>query len=163
MPAFDKYNSKYHNDWGWSLAIKGGTNEEIAEAFGIHKRTLIRWMNKYQTLKDRINEGKASADSKVERSLFEMTKGYEVEEEQRVLDVNKDGSSKLGRIVITKKYVPPNVTAIIFWLKNRDPASWRDRHELTGPDGSSLAPPIITIDFTNARAEIPTETETTGD
>jgi len=147
MPAHDNYNPKYHDDWGWSLALKGATNEEIADAFGITARTLIRWMNRYQTLKEKINEGKASANSRVERNLYEMTKGYEVEEEQRILDVNSEGKSKIGKIVVTKKHVPPNVTAIIFWLKNRDPAVWRDRHELTGADGSPLTPPNIVVNF----------------
>ena len=35
MPALSKYNPEYHDDWAWSLAIKGATNDEIAEAFGI--------------------------------------------------------------------------------------------------------------------------------
>lgn len=26
-------------------------------------------------------------------------------------------------------YIPPNVTAQIFWLKNRKPAQWRDKPE----------------------------------
>jgi hypothetical protein len=33
--------------------------------------------------------------------------------------------------VITKK-VEPSTTAQIFWLKNRRPDRWRDRHELDG-------------------------------
>lgn len=33
MPALSKYNPEYHDDWAWSLAIKGATNDEIAEAF----------------------------------------------------------------------------------------------------------------------------------
>ena len=41
MPI-SKYNEKYHDDWAWSLAIKGATNEEIAEAFGISVRTFIK-------------------------------------------------------------------------------------------------------------------------
>ena len=34
MPALSKYNPEYHDDWAWSLAVKGATNDEIAEAFG---------------------------------------------------------------------------------------------------------------------------------
>jgi hypothetical protein len=50
--------------------------------------------------------------------------------------------------VITKRYVehyPPDTTACIFWLKNRRPDLWRDRHELTGKDGKDLptAPPDV--------------------
>ena len=30
---------------------------------------------------------------------------------------------------VTTKEIPPDVTAAIFWLKNRRPEKWRDRHE----------------------------------
>ena len=43
MAAPLKYNQAYHDDWAWSLAIKGATDVEIAEAFGISVRTLNRW------------------------------------------------------------------------------------------------------------------------
>lgn len=31
MAAPLKYNQAYHDDWAWSLAIKGATDVEIAE------------------------------------------------------------------------------------------------------------------------------------
>jgi hypothetical protein len=34
------------------------------------------------------------------------------------------------------EHVPPDVTACIFWLKNRDPEHWRDTQQRT-PVGSS--------------------------
>ena len=52
MPTPSKYNSEYHDDWAWSLAIKGATNDEIAEAFGISVRTFIRWMKKFDSLRN---------------------------------------------------------------------------------------------------------------
>lgn len=38
--------------------------------------------------------------------------------------------SDMGKLVVTKKItkdVPPDTTALIFWLKNRQPQYWRDR------------------------------------
>jgi hypothetical protein len=40
---------------------------------------------------------------------------------------NKDG--EVTRVPIVE-HVPPDVTAQIFWLKNRDPAHWRDAWQL---------------------------------
>lgn len=40
------------------------------------------------------------------------------------------GQTSLGKLVVTKKItkdVPPDTTALIFWLKNRQPQYWRDR------------------------------------
>jgi hypothetical protein len=40
-------------------------------------------------------------------------------------------------LVNYEEYYPPNVTACIFFLKNRMPDKWRDRHEqvLSDPNG----------------------------
>lgn len=38
-----------------------------------------------------------------------------------------------GRITDSKEYIehyPPDTTAAIFWLKNRQPEKWRDRKEI---------------------------------
>ena len=48
MPTPSKYNSAYHDDWAWSLAAQGATDEEIAEAFKISVRTLHRWKKDYE-------------------------------------------------------------------------------------------------------------------
>ena len=49
MAAPLKYNQAYHDDWAWSLAIKGATDVEIAEAFGISVRTLNRWKKDHES------------------------------------------------------------------------------------------------------------------
>jgi hypothetical protein len=42
-------------------------------------------------------------------------------------DCNKDG---VVTQVKYRQHVPPDTTACIFWLKNRRPDLWRDRHEI---------------------------------
>ena len=37
--------------------------------------------------------------------------------------------------VQTIKHYPPSETAMIFWLKNRDPENWRDRQEVEHSGG----------------------------
>lgn len=63
MPAQSKYNPQYHDDWAWSLAVKGATNEEIADAFHISLRTLQNWLNdpKKASLKDFLDERKGNS------------------------------------------------------------------------------------------------------
>ena len=39
MAQASAYNEKYHDDWAWSLSVKGATDEEMADAFGISVRT----------------------------------------------------------------------------------------------------------------------------
>ena len=53
--------------------------------------------------------------------------GYEYEEEKKIIEYDKDGNVKPVKIEKTKKHVPPDVTAQIFWLKNRQRDRWQDR------------------------------------
>lgn len=76
--------------------------------------------------------GKGAADAAVASKLFHRATGYEHPEDD-IRAVN-------GEIVITPtiKHYPPDTTAAIFWLKNRQPAKWRDKQEVdhTSSDGS---------------------------
>lgn len=74
-----------------------------------------------------LGEGKGVSDAKVIRSLYERATGYEYEEEKKIIEYDKDGNVKPVKIEKTKKHVPPDVTAQIFWLKNRQRDRWQDR------------------------------------
>ncbi len=75
-------------------------------------------------------EGGAVADERVKRSLYERAVGYSYDSEKILYDA-QSGEVIRAPIVV---HVPPDVTAQIFWLKNRDPKNWRDRREV-GMDG----------------------------
>lgn len=87
-----------------------------------------------------LAEGKEIADSKIERGLYNSAMGYYVDEEERLIEVNKDGTTKLGDLRQKKRYIVPSVTAQIFWLKNRMKEQWRDvsKTEVTGSDGKPV-------------------------
>lgn len=106
------------------LARSGKTDEEIADEIGIAAGTLYDWKKKYPEIDEALKKGKDIYDIKVEDALFDCTTGYYKDED--VLVQNADGSKSIRRV---KKWYPPNVTAIIFWLKNRKPSQWRDRHQ----------------------------------
>ena len=127
--ARPKYNADYHDDWAWSLAAMGATEEEIAEAMGVSKRTIGRWKKDHDSFAKALSKGKGVSDAKVIRSLYERATGYEYEEEKRIVEYDKDGNVKPIRVEKTKKHVPPDVVAEIFWLKNRQRSQWCDRPE----------------------------------
>lgn len=124
-----KYNPLYHDDWAWSLAAMGATNEDIALAMGVSKRTIIRWGQEHESFGRALSEGKGVSDAKVIRSLYERATGYEYTEEKKIVEVDKDGNVKPVRVETTKKKVPPDVAAQCFWLKNRQRDRWQDRPE----------------------------------
>lgn len=53
---------------------------------------------------------------------MKRAKGYKTEETR--VEILPDGTKRGFQIT---KEVPPDVTACIYWLKNRKPADWRDR------------------------------------
>ena len=67
------------------------------------------------------------ADSKVERALYGRAVGVEYKEKKIVIEMDKDGNQKPARIETAERYLPPDVTACIFWLKNRRRDQWADR------------------------------------
>ena len=151
MPAQKKYNPKYHDPWAWSLASKGATDEEIADAMGISRKTIQRWS--YTTdasgekvltsIGEALQTGKEVADARVEQSLYKRCLGYDVEEEEKIIDVNRDGSSKIGKISTKKRHIPPDTMAIMYWLNNRSrkTGEWSQRQEVTlsNETGSNVA------------------------
>jgi hypothetical protein len=106
------------------LAIKGFTDEEMAEMFGVCRRTISTWKVEYPQFAKSVQEGKEIADAGVERSLFERATGYSHPD---VHISNYQGTITKTPII---KHYPPDPTAMIFWLKNRKPKEWRDRQEI---------------------------------
>ena len=111
---------------GW--ARSGVSNEQIAENMGINQATLYTGIKKYDEINNAIKKGKEVSDYEVENAMFKSALGYEVEEVKTYIEKTEDGKEK-KKIERTTKHVAPNVTAQIFWLKNRKPDEWKDRIE----------------------------------
>lgn len=104
---------------GW--ARDGLTDEQIAQNMGICRDTLIEWKKKYSDISDTLKKGKEVVDIQVENALLKRALGYSYIESS----TEKTGNSVKQKI--TQKHVAPDVTALIFWLKNRRPDKWRDK------------------------------------
>ena len=111
---------------GW--ARTGLTDEQIAHNIGIHPATLYTWMKEYSEINEAIKKGKEVADFEVENAMYKSALGYEYEEVKTYIE-EVDGVKK-RRKEVTTKYLPPNTTAQIFWLKNRKSAEWRDKQNI---------------------------------
>lgn len=95
---------------------------------GIGYSTLQTWKSKYQEIRDTLKRGKEVIDRQVENALLKRALGYQYDEITK--EMVEDGS---GRLMVTKvvtKEVQPDVTAQIFWLKNRKPSEWRDKQQM---------------------------------
>lgn len=104
-----------------NLALLGATDAQMAEFFNVNISTFKRWKTTKPGFSDQLGMGKGLADSKVAASLYQRATGFTQQEvDIRVI------SGKVVQTIYTKKYAP-DVTACIYWLKNRQPELWNDR------------------------------------
>lgn len=116
------------------LCRMGATEEEICQKLGISISSFALYKAEYSELSESLKRGKSDADDAVEAALFKRATGYTTEEVKTNTYVDNNNNQKQFRTSITRE-IPPDTTAAIFWLKNRRPEKWRDRHEL-GIDGN---------------------------
>lgn len=129
--------SKYKPDYAEQaikLCMLGMTDAEMASFFEVSESTLNLWKEVHPEFSESIKKGKAAADADVASRLYHRAMGYDhPEDDIRVVS---------GEIVITPtiKHYPPDTTAGIFWLKNRQRDKWRDKveTEVTGKDGGPV-------------------------
>lgn len=108
---------------GW--ARDGLTDKEIAQNMGIAESTLYDWKNKYPEISESLKKGKEIVDRKVENALLKRALGYEYTETK-----TKTEGGVVTEVTTTTRQVVPDVTAQIFWLKNRKPDQWRDKRDV---------------------------------
>lgn len=102
-------------------ARDGLTNEQIAANIGISRKTLQEWCVKYSDIRDTLKRNKEIIDAQVENALLKRALGYTVTEVKTV-------ESAKGTVTTTMvKEIAPDVTAGIFWLKNRQRPKWGDK------------------------------------
>jgi hypothetical protein len=116
------------------LCQLGATDLEIANFFEVNLSTINRWKISQAEFCESIKRGKDVADDLVEDRLFARATGYSH-------DATKIFMPAGAAEPVYAPYVEhhaPDTTAAIFWLKNRRPDRWRDRHEHTGKDGKPI-------------------------
>jgi hypothetical protein len=92
----------------------------MASACSVHTSTFYVWLNEYPELSEAISIGAEAFDTRVERALAERAIGFSVDVEKWFV-VSGELESR-----IVRKYYPPDVTACIFFLRNRLSDRWRD-------------------------------------
>ncbi len=118
-------------------ARDGLTDKQMMMKLAISHQAFYKYKNEFEEFRDALKKGKEVADSEVENALFEKCRGFtktvkkpikvkrvEYEYGKRVLEVEE--------VVMAEEeiYVPPDVTSMIFWLKNRRPDKWRDKQRV---------------------------------
>lgn len=109
---------------GWTR--QGLTDEQIAHNMDIAYSTFRVWKEKFPAISAAQKKNKEIVDFEVENALLKRALGYSYTE---VMDETSEDGVKHRETV---KFIPPDTTAQIFWLKNRRPDKWRDKPEAPG-------------------------------
>jgi transcriptional regulator with XRE-family HTH domain len=112
-------------------ARDGLTDEQIANNMGVSIATLYNYKRDHLVVLESLKRGKEVVDIQVENALFKRAMGYKYTEttKERIVDpVTFKSSLTVTKEVI--KEVAPDVTAQIFWLKNRKSKEWRDKQDI---------------------------------
>lgn len=117
-----KYKDEYAKQ-AYKLALLGSTDKDLADFFEVAESTINLWKLENPIFSESLKKGKLEADANVAKSLYKRALGFKHKEDK----IFNDNGAPL--IVPTTKHYPPDPTAIIFWLKNRQPKKWRDKPE----------------------------------
>jgi hypothetical protein len=119
----------------YRLSLLGATDKEMAAFFDVSEGTFINWKQEQPEFLQSMTDGKLTADAKVAESLYKRATGYTA---KKVVTANIQGM--ITDIKEVNEYVGPDVAAASLWLRNRQPAKWRDKvtQEVTGPGGGPM-------------------------
>jgi len=125
--------TKYHEDFpllAQDYARRGMIDKEICKKLGISQESFYLYLRTYPEFAEALKEGKKPVDVEVENALLKRAKGFSYEEVHAEFRA-KDAKDKKAKPIVVKKItkmVVPDTTACIFFLKNRRPGLWKDRH-----------------------------------
>ena len=138
---------------GW--ARDGLTLKDIAKNMGCSLTTIKTWRDRFPEIAEALKEGKDYADRVVENALYRSACGYTIEITEPIKVKRTIYDEDTGRKVreyedvveATKQiHYPAQVTAQIFWLKNRKPAQWRDKTEVQTAPTNGVLESILAIE-----------------
>lgn len=107
------------------LAKFGLTDAQLALFFDVTSATINNYKIAHPEFFDTLKKGKLIADTDVIYSLYRKAIGFEYEELSQEGVEDGKGGIKIKVVKKTKKYYPPDTTAIIYWLRNRQ--KWIDK------------------------------------
>lgn len=106
-------------------ARDGRTDAEISEALGISTPSFYSYKSAHPEFAAALKVSKDIADNSVIDSLYKRANGFTIRAVKPMIVAGQ------VELVEYDEYYPPDPTSMIFWLKNRRPKEWRDKHDHT--------------------------------
>lgn len=126
-----KYKKEYDKQAA-KLCAQGFTDAQLADFFEVSESTLNLWKKKNPSFSESL-KAKAYSDEKVVQSLYQRCFNSEY------IETKEENGSQGSKITTTTKQVLADVSAMRYWLNNRNPDRWRANPEKEGGTEDSLA------------------------
>jgi hypothetical protein len=125
-----KYNPKIYPDIVKSLLAKGYVESQIQEIIHISVATFNSWKKKYPEFVKALKEGKQGPIDRTVNTLEKVANGFKETVKKAI--VVSDGAQIGSHIemVDIEEYIPPQVSAIRYYLNNRDKDNWSDKQNI---------------------------------
>lgn len=145
------YNPKFHPRAAFVLTSEYGFGDrDLSQVFGMkNKNTIWMWRRKYPQFRQAIEDGRDLFNvSKIEKALIRRAVGYELlNQEKARVPIYENALNEKGELILdgkglpvqtvvghemavvkeTIQHVAPDIGAIKFVLKNRNPSRWPDK------------------------------------
>lgn len=132
---------------GW--ARDGLTDKEIAEnKIGVAESTFGTWKAKYPEINEAIKTGQEPVNIKLEDTFFsKKLSGYKVTETIKEKTVQRDASGNVigstEHVRESERYIPPDTTAMIFYLKCRMKEKYNDKMSISIDGNNGMLADLI--------------------
>ena len=133
---YDRFIEQYGAEYLRRMAEEGYTDSEIAEMSGVSYKTFRKWKEEHKDFADALKLGRFGADFAVSEALYKKATGYSVTVNKtyklKRVDYDPDTGKKIREYEelqtgADENYIPADVRATSFWLKNRQPSKWSDK------------------------------------
>ena len=106
-----------------AIAMRGLSDDEMAVMMGVSDKLMESWRKFYPEFNKAIEDGRSDPDLQVLAALHKNAIGYERDTDVVVR------TRRGAQIVTAKVFYPGETAAQRYWLNNRAPEHWKDRHE----------------------------------
>lgn len=144
---YDVWREKYGLEYLRRLAEEGLCEEDIATRSGLLLSTFRRWKREHPEFFAALELGRSGSDFAVVESIYKKATGYSVKLNKTVklkrVDYDPTTGKKLREYeelasAVDESYIPPDLRAGTFWLKNRQPDRWQERADKDADDEDTV-------------------------
>ncbi len=157
---YERYIEEYGEEYLRRMAEEGYTDSEIAQMSGVSYKTFRKWKAEHKEFQNALKLGRFGSDFAVIEALYKKATGYSVTVNKtyklKRVDYDPDTGKKIREYEELQtgaddNYIPADVRAMSYWLKNRQPSKWSDKPDASGgePAAAIEIPVADTVDEYN--------------